>query len=77
MSTSELRDLNENLTQHPYVSGYVPGSDDRRVFSEMFGGNINVAQWAARMASYYPSERARMYPKAVDTFGQQDGDKDE
>ncbi|CCW60013.1 unnamed protein product [Phytomonas sp. EM1] len=54
---STLKELNGRLSDKPYVSGFLPSKEDAKVFEEMFGSNINVAQWAARMASYYQSER--------------------
>eukprot|EP01084_Bolivina_argentea_P305665 528064_1 len=49
--------LNGKLTATPYVAGFQPSSDDAKAFKEMFGGNTAAIQWAARMASYYSSER--------------------
>lgn len=54
---STLKELNGRLTSQPYVSGFQPSKEDARIFAEMFGDKVHVAQWAARMASYYQSER--------------------
>lgn len=54
---STLKELNGRLTAQPYVSGFSPSNQDAKAFQEMFGGNTKVIQWAARMASYYQSER--------------------
>lgn len=62
--TPSLRDLNERLTKQSYVAGYAPSTEDEKYFKAIFGDNLNVVQWAARMASYYPSERKQMKPKA-------------
>ncbi|KAG5505043.1 hypothetical protein JKF63_04490 [Porcisia hertigi] len=55
-----IKELNDRLTKQPYVSGYTPTAEDERLFRETFGDNVNVIQWAARMATYYPSERAKI-----------------
>lgn len=52
-----LKELNGRLTTQPYLSGYAPSKDDAVAFKEMFGNNAAVIQWAAKMASYYQSER--------------------
>ncbi|CCW67013.1 unnamed protein product [Phytomonas sp. Hart1] len=52
-----LKEFNGRLSDKPYVSGFLPSKEDAKVFEEMFGSNVNVARWAARMASYYQSER--------------------
>ncbi|KAG5485062.1 hypothetical protein GH5_07505 [Leishmania sp. Ghana 2012 LV757] len=57
---TSIKDLNDRLTKQPYVSGYMPSVDDEVLFSEIFGDNVKVMQWAARMATYYPSERAKI-----------------
>ncbi|CAD2217094.1 hypothetical protein AGDE_03626 [Angomonas deanei] len=59
MSVS-IKDLNDKLTKQPYVSGYTPSRDDEKAFKQIFGDNVNVIQWASRMASYYPVEREQM-----------------
>jgi len=55
--SKELAALNGKLSNQSYVSGCVPSKDDASAFKEMFGNNTAVMQWAARMASYYQSER--------------------
>ncbi|KAG5485734.1 hypothetical protein LSCM1_07145 [Leishmania martiniquensis] len=57
---TSIKDLDDRLTKQPYVSGYIPSADDEILFREIFGDNVKVMQWAARMATYYPSERAKM-----------------
>jgi len=52
-----LKELNGKLTNQPFLAGYVPSKEDAAAFKEMFGNNTAVIQWAARMASYYQSER--------------------
>ncbi|CAG9569302.1 hypothetical protein LMJF_08_0050 [Leishmania major strain Friedlin] len=64
---TSIKELNDRLTKQPYVSGYTPSTDDAKLFSEIFGDNVNVVQWAARMATYYPSERAKMQPAPVES----------
>ncbi|CBZ24038.1 hypothetical protein LMXM_08_0050 [Leishmania mexicana MHOM/GT/2001/U1103] len=64
---ASIKELNDRLTKQPYVSGYTPSVDDERLFREIFGDNVNVVQWAARMATYYPSERAKMQPIPVES----------
>ena len=53
-----VKEVNGRLTGQPYVSGFHPSKDDAALFTEMFGTNNTVVQWAAQMASYYQSERA-------------------
>jgi elongation factor 1-beta len=62
-----LKELNGKLTAQPYVSGFTPSKDDAALFRELFGNNQAVIQWAARMASYYQSERDELLagPKAA------------
>ncbi|CAJ1017557.1 hypothetical protein, conserved [Leishmania lindenbergi] len=57
---ASFKELNDRLTKQSYVSGYTPSTDDEKLFREIFGDNAKVVQWAARMATYYPSERANM-----------------
>ncbi|GET86134.1 hypothetical protein, unknown function [Leishmania tarentolae] len=64
---ASIKELNDRLTKQPYVSGYTPSVDDEKLFREIFGENVNVVQWAARMATYYPSERAKMQPIPADS----------
>eukprot|EP00331_Platyophrya_macrostoma_P021275 CAMPEP_0176446744 /NCGR_PEP_ID=MMETSP0127-20121128/24517_1 /TAXON_ID=938130 /ORGANISM="Platyophrya macrostoma, Strain WH" /LENGTH=80 /DNA_ID=CAMNT_0017832855 /DNA_START=40 /DNA_END=278 /DNA_ORIENTATION=- len=52
-----LKELNGRLTAQPFLAGYTVSQEDAKAFAEMFGNNINVIQWAARMASYYQAER--------------------
>lgn len=59
---SALKDLNEKLVATPYVSSYNPSADDAKTLEQMIGSNTNVLAWAARMASYYASERATFPP---------------
>ncbi|CAG9583663.1 putative translation elongation factor 1-beta [Leishmania major strain Friedlin] len=54
---STLKEVNGRLNTQPFVSGFSPSSEDARIFNEMFGSNVNVIQWVARMASYYQAER--------------------
>eukprot|EP00796_Vickermania_ingenoplastis_P005050 gene5050-3637_t len=81
---SNLKELNGRLLAQPYVSGFSPSNQDAKTFQEMFGNNVKVMQWAARMASYYQSERDEILngpkPKAapaaadddeLDLFGDQ------
>ena len=64
---SSIKELNDRLTKQPYVSGYTPSAEDEKLFRQVFGDNVNVIQWAARMATYYPSERAKMQPVPPET----------
>ncbi|GET93209.1 translation elongation factor 1-beta, putative [Leishmania tarentolae] len=57
---STLKEVNGRLNTQPFVSGFSPSSEDARIFNEMFGNNVNVIQWVARMASYYQAERDEM-----------------
>ncbi|KAG8340953.1 EF 1 guanine nucleotide exchange domain [Trypanosoma vivax] len=57
---STLKELNGRLGAQPYVAGFTPSKEDARIFSEMFGSNTNVMQWAARMAAYYQAERDQL-----------------
>ncbi|CAD2214241.1 elongation factor 1-beta [Angomonas deanei] len=54
---SSLKAVNGQLTSQPFVSGFSPSQEDAKVFTEMFGNNQNVINWAARMAAYYQAER--------------------
>lgn len=58
-----LKELEARVADKPYMSGYVPSKDDQAVVEELFGGNAATLQWAARMASYYASERAELANK--------------
>ncbi|KPI90672.1 hypothetical protein ABL78_0268 [Leptomonas seymouri] len=62
-----IKELNDRLTKQPYISGYTPSSEDEKLFLQVFGENTNVIQWAARMATYYPSEREKMLPIPEDS----------
>ncbi|KNH04003.1 translation elongation factor 1-beta [Perkinsela sp. CCAP 1560/4] len=55
-----LSELNKKLTTKPYIDSYVPTAVDDALFTEMFGSNTATIQWAARMASYFSSERAQI-----------------
>lgn len=55
-----LKELNGRLTTQPYMSGYSVSQEDAKIFAEMFGSNVNVIQWAARMAAYYQAERDQL-----------------
>ncbi|EAN96820.1 25 kDa translation elongation factor 1-beta [Trypanosoma cruzi] len=55
-----LKELNGRLSSQPYVSGYCPSQEDAKIFAEMFGSCTAVAEWAARMASYYQAEREQI-----------------
>ncbi|KAG5490014.1 hypothetical protein JKF63_00133 [Porcisia hertigi] len=57
---SSLKEVNGRLNAQPFVSGFSPSTEDARIFAEMFGGNSNVIQWVARMASYYQAEREEL-----------------
>jgi elongation factor 1-beta len=52
-----LKEINGRLTSQPFVSGFSPSQEDAKTFAELFGNNVNVIQWVARMASYYQAER--------------------
>ena len=52
-----LKELNGKLTNTPYIAGFTPSKEDAALFKELFGENPATIQWAARMASYYQSER--------------------
>lgn len=73
---TSIKELNDKLTKEPYVSGYTPSVDDEKLFREIFGNNSNVIQWAARMSTYYPSERAKMEPIPVESQDGSDADYD-
>jgi elongation factor 1-beta len=61
-----LKEINGRLTSQPFVSGYSPSQEDTKTFAELFGNNVNVIQWVARMASYYQAERDEIVtPKAA------------
>ena len=55
---SNIKEVNGRLTNQPYVSGFVPSKDDATLFTDIFGANNAVVQWAAQMAAYYATERA-------------------
>lgn len=61
-----MKDLNDRLTKQSYMAGYVPSDEDQKFFKQIFGENKHVIQWAARMATYYPNERAAMAPMSVE-----------
>ena len=63
MPATPLKDLEARVADKPYMSGYVPSKDDQAVLEELFGANPATIQWAARMASYYASERAELATK--------------
>jgi len=52
-----VKEINGRLTSQPFVSGFSPSQEDAKTFAELFGNNVNVIQWVARMASYYQAER--------------------
>lgn len=52
--------LNSRLMTQAYLSGFSPSAEDAKAFADLFGANANVAQWAARMASYYQAEREQL-----------------
>jgi elongation factor 1-beta len=60
-----LKELNGRLTSQPFLSGYTVSQEDAKTFAELFGNNINVIQWAARMASYYQAERDQILKPAA------------
>lgn len=62
-----VKELNGRLTSQPYAAGFTPSNEDAKAFTEMFGNNNAVIQWAAQMAAYYQSERAAIVnpPKAA------------
>lgn len=62
-----VKELNGRLTSQPYAAGFTPSNEDAKAFTEMFGNNNAVIQWAAQMAAYYQSERAAIAnpPKAA------------
>lgn len=66
MSSPTIKELNEKLSKQPYMGGYTPSEEDAKLFKAIFGAHLNVTQWAARMSTYYPTERAQMAPKAVE-----------
>ncbi|AYU76306.1 hypothetical protein conserved [Leishmania donovani] len=74
---ASIKELNDRLTKQPYVSGYTPSADDAKLFNEIFGDNVNVVQWAARMATYYPSERSKMKPIPVESEDSSEIDYDD
>jgi elongation factor 1-beta len=55
---SNVKEINGRLSGQPYVQGYAPSKEDAALFTELFGNNNAVVQWAAQLASYYQSERA-------------------
>jgi len=72
----ELVIMNGKLTASSYVAGATPSKDDAAAFKEMFGGNTAVMQWAARMASYYQSERDQILdPEAAAKKSDKKADK--
>lgn len=73
---SAIKELNERLTKQPYISGYTPSAEDEKLFRQIFGENTSVIQWAARMSTYYPSERAKMPPIPPDTADETESDTD-
>lgn len=73
---STIKELNDRLTKQSYISGYTPSADDEKLFRQIFGENTNVIQWAARMSTYYPSERAKMQPIPPATADETESDND-
>lgn len=59
---STLKDLNTKLVDTPYVAGFTPSNADAKQLEQLLGANVNVLAWAARMSSYYASERAAFGP---------------
>jgi glutathione S-transferase len=59
-STTPIAELNGALGAANYVAGAAPTAADAQLFKDLFGGNAATLQWAARMASYYDSERAAL-----------------
>eukprot|EP01062_Namystynia_karyoxenos_P041192 TRINITY_DN29_c0_g1_i2.p1 TRINITY_DN29_c0_g1~~TRINITY_DN29_c0_g1_i2.p1 ORF type:complete len:843 (+),score=335.89 TRINITY_DN29_c0_g1_i2:88-2616(+) len=60
-----LAALDALLQEQPYLNGFEPTQRDAQAFEEMFQGNRAVAEWAARMARYYPAERRRLCAAAA------------
>ena len=52
-----LKELNGRLTSQPFLAGFSVSQEDGKTFAELFGNNINVIQWAARMSAYFQAER--------------------
>lgn len=64
---SNFTEVNEHLIKYPYLGGYEPSSKDAILFRELFGDNVKVMQWAARMATYYPCEREEITHEKPDS----------
>jgi elongation factor 1-beta len=60
-----LKELNGRLVSQPFLSGFTVSQEDAKTFAEMFGSNINVIQWAARMAAYFQAERDQILTPAA------------
>jgi elongation factor 1-beta len=60
-----LKDLNGRLNTQPFLAGYTVSQEDAKAFAEMFGSNVNVIQWAARMAAYFQAERDQILTPAA------------
>ncbi|KAG5488540.1 hypothetical protein JIQ42_00147 [Leishmania sp. Namibia] len=67
---SNLKEVNGRLSTQPFLSGFSPSSEDARIFAEMFGSNLNVVQWVARMASYYQAEREAILNSGSERAGE-------
>jgi FKBP-type peptidyl-prolyl cis-trans isomerase FklB len=60
LRAARLRTIDGKLGARAFVGGSTPSAADARLYRDIFGGNVDVAQWAARMASYYQSERVAL-----------------
>ncbi|CUG89078.1 translation elongation factor 1-beta, putative [Bodo saltans] len=60
-----LKDLNGRLNSQPFLAGYTVSQEDAKTFAELFGSNVNVIQWAARMAAYFQAERDQILTPAA------------
>lgn len=58
--TMSLKELNDKLVTEPFVAGFSASTEDAKAYAEMFGSHTAVAQWAARMASYFQGEREEL-----------------
>ena len=54
---SDLKAINAKLEKSSYVASYEPSTEDAKLYKDMLGDSAAVAQWAARMASYFAAER--------------------
>eukprot|EP00455_Lapot_gusevi_P013003 TRINITY_DN1626_c0_g1_i1.p1 TRINITY_DN1626_c0_g1~~TRINITY_DN1626_c0_g1_i1.p1 ORF type:complete len:208 (-),score=101.97 TRINITY_DN1626_c0_g1_i1:147-770(-) len=60
-----LKDLNGRLNSQPFLAGYTVSQEDAKTLAELFGSNVNVIQWAARMAAYFQAERDQILTPAA------------